>query len=155
MTLREKTNQIYNDSMPAGQVKLKRYLLVIIGTIFVIIGVIGMVIPVLPTTPFLLLAAICYMRGSPRLYQRLVSNRFCGSYIKNYLEGRGMSLKNKVLTLTLLWLAIVSVSFLLTDSLIIRIILGVILIGVTAHILRIKTARGNPAVSSHNAEKII
>jgi uncharacterized membrane protein YbaN (DUF454 family) len=72
------------------------------GTIALGIGVIGIIVPVLPTTPFLLLAAICYMRGSHRLYNALLCNRFIGSYVRNYLEGRGMSRKMKMWTLSML-----------------------------------------------------
>jgi uncharacterized membrane protein YbaN (DUF454 family) len=123
--------------------KLKRRLFVIAGTIALVTGVIGIIIPVLPTTPFLLLAAICYMRSSPRLYSALLCNRFIGSYVRNYLEGRGMSLKMKIGTLSLLWVAIVCTAALATDSLIIRIILAVVLIGVTIHIFLIKTVKNN------------
>ena len=123
--------------------KLKRRLFVIAGTIALGIGVVGIIIPVLPTTPFLLLAAICYMRGSQRLYNALLCNRFIGSYVRNYLEGRGMSLKMKVWTLSLLWIAIVCTALLAIDSLIIRIILAVVLVGVTIHILLIKTVKNN------------
>jgi uncharacterized membrane protein YbaN (DUF454 family) len=121
--------------------KLKRRLLVIAGTISLGVGVIGILVPVLPTTPFLLLAAICYMRGSQRLYNALLYNRFIGSYVSNYLEGRGMSLKMKIWTLSLLWIAIVLTATLATDSLLIRIILAVVLIGVTIHILIVKTIK--------------
>jgi len=124
---------------------LKRRLFVTAGTIALGTGIVGIIVPVLPTTPFLLLAAICYMRGSERLYNALLSNRFIGSYVRNYLEGRGMSLKMKIWTLSLLWVAIVCTAVLATDSLPIRIILAVVLIGVTIHVLLIKTANfGNP-----------
>jgi len=121
--------------------KLKRRLFVIAGTLALGIGVIGIIIPVLPTTPFLLLAAICYMRGSQRLYNALLRNRFVGSYVRNYLEGRGMSLKMKIWTLSLLWIATVSTAVLATDGLIIRFILAIVLTGVTIHILLIKTVK--------------
>jgi uncharacterized protein len=126
--------------------KLKKRLFVIIGTIALVIGVVGIAIPVLPTTPFLLLAAMCYMRGSKRLYNALLGNRFVGTYIRNYLEGRGMSLKIKIWTLTLLWAAIVSTAILATDSLTIRIILAVVLVGVTVHILLVKTTKNSGIV---------
>ncbi|MFC1910370.1 YbaN family protein [Chloroflexota bacterium] len=91
----------------------------------------------------MLLAAICYMRGSQRLYNALLCNRFVGNYVRNYLEGRGMSLGMKIWTLTLLWVAIICTAMLATNSLIIRIILAVVLIGVTIHILLIKTMKKN------------
>ncbi|NLE08154.1 MAG: DUF454 domain-containing protein, partial [Dehalococcoidales bacterium] len=68
---------------------MKRRLFVTAGTITLTLGVIGIIVPVLPTTPFLILTAICYTRGSERLYNALLTNRLCGSYLKNYLEGRG------------------------------------------------------------------
>jgi uncharacterized protein len=121
--------------------KLQKRLFVIAGTVSIGIGVIGIIVPVLPTTPFLLLAAICYMRGSQRLYNALLCNRFIGNYIRNYVEGKGMSLKMKIWTLSLLWIAIVCTAVLATDGLIIRIILTVVLIGVTIHILKVRTLK--------------
>ena len=129
--------------------RLKRRLFVIAGTIALGIGVVGIIVPVLPTTPFLLLAAICYMRGSQRLYNALLCNRFIGNYVRNYLEGRGMSLKMKIWTISLLWVAIVCTATLATASLTIRIILAVVLIGVTIHILFIKTAKNNTKPTSN------
>jgi len=82
--------------------KLKRKLLIIAGTISTAIGIIGIFVPILPTTPFLLLAAACYLRSSPRFYHWLVNNRFFGIYIRNYLQGRGMPLKIKIFTILLL-----------------------------------------------------
>jgi hypothetical protein len=120
--------------------KQKRRLFVVAGSIVLVLGIIGIIVPVLPTTPFLLLAALYYMRGSRQLYDALLCNRFIGNYIRNYLEGRGMSLKMKIWTLSLLWLAIILTVTLITDSLIIRIILAVVLTGVTIHILKIKTS---------------
>jgi uncharacterized membrane protein YbaN (DUF454 family) len=131
----------YNCFMDSAHEKLKRRLFVIAGSITLGLGVIGIVLPVLPTTPFLLLAAICYMRGSKRLYNALLGNRLIGNYVRNYLEGRGMSLKMKIWTLGLLWIAILLSSIFATESLIIRITLAIVLIGVTIHIFKIKTAR--------------
>lgn len=121
--------------------KLKRRLLVVAGTIALILGIVGIIMPVLPTTPFLLLAAICFMRGSQRLYNALLYNRFLGNYLRNYLEGRGMSLRMKIWTLSLLWVTIVCTAILATDSLIVRIVLTAVLTGVTVHILLIKTLK--------------
>lgn len=118
--------------------KFIMYICVIAGTIALLLGLIGIVIPLLPTTPFLLLAAICYFRGSKRMYNALLRNRVFGSYIVNYLEGRGMPLRIKIVTLLLLWLAII-IAALISDSILVRIFLFLILIGVTVHILLLKT----------------
>jgi uncharacterized membrane protein YbaN (DUF454 family) len=132
----------YNGCMTRIPDKLKRRLFVIAGIIALGIGVVGIIVPLLPTTPFLLLAAICY--------NALLCNRFIGSYVRNYLEGRGMSLKIKIWTLSLLWVAIVCTAVLATNSLTIRIILAVVLVGVTIHILLVKTAKKDITVSSRN-----
>jgi uncharacterized membrane protein YbaN (DUF454 family) len=84
----------------------KSSLFIIAGTFFLVVGAVGIFVPVLPTTPFLLLAAACYARGSHRMYHWLLNNRVFGIYIKNYLEGRGMPLKLKALTIFILWLGI-------------------------------------------------
>jgi uncharacterized protein len=120
---------------------LKRRIFVVAGSIALGIGITGIVVPVLPTTPFLLLAAICYMRGSRRLYNALLCNRFIGTYLKNYLEGRGMLLKMKIWTLCLIWAAVMCTAWFATESLIVRIILAAVLFGVTIHILIIRTAK--------------
>ena len=102
------------------------------------LGIIGVFIPILPTTPFLLLAAACYMRSSERFYQWLIHNRIFGAYVRNYIEGRGMPIRVKIFTILLLWLAIgLSITF-AVQNIVIRIVLICIAIGVTAHISLIK-----------------
>ena len=117
----------------------KRYLLIAAGSICVILGIVGIFVPVLPTTPFLLLAAACYFRSSDRFYHWLLNNRILGTYIRNYLEGRGMSRRSKVITLLLLWLTIGFTILFVIQNIVIRIILVIIALGVTIHISRLKT----------------
>jgi uncharacterized membrane protein YbaN (DUF454 family) len=116
----------------------KRRLLIGAGTLSTGLGIIGIFIPILPTTPFLLLAAACYMRSSERFYQWLINNRIFGAYVRNYIEGRGMPVRIKIFTILLLWLAIgLTITFGI-QNIIIRIVLICIAIGVTAHISLIK-----------------
>jgi len=103
-------------------------------------GLAGIVVPVLPTTPFLLLAALLYMRGSQRFYDALLGNRMVGRYIRSYLEGRGMSPRMKTWTLLWLWTMMAATAMLATDRLTVRIILAIIGAGVTVHVLLIKNA---------------
>ena len=118
-----------------------RILLIIAGTFFVALGIIGIFVPVLPTTPFLLVAAACYARSSQRFYGWLLTNRWFGNYIRNYLERKGVPLKVKVLTITLLWITIgYSVAF-AVQILAIRLILVLIAIGVSIHVLSIRTLK--------------
>lgn len=83
-----------------------RYALLAIGWLSVALGVIGIFLPVLPTTPFLLLAAACFMRSSKRFYLWLVNHRQLGPWIVDYLEGQGIPLKGKVYAISLMWLSI-------------------------------------------------
>ena len=117
----------------------KKYLLITAGSICVILGIMGIFLPVLPTTPFLLLAAACYFRSSDRFYRWLINNRILGTYISSYLEGRGMSMSSKVVTLLLLWLTIGLTILFVIHNIVIRIILGIIALVVTIHISRLKT----------------
>jgi len=118
-----------------------RILLVIAGTFFVGLGIVGIFVPVLPTTPFLLLAAACYARSSQRFYGWLLNNKWFGSYIRNYLERKGIPLKVKVITVTLLWITIgVSVAF-VVETFVLKLILVIIAIGVSIHILSIRTLK--------------
>ena len=129
----------HSDSTRRQRSGLTRILLIVGGTLCVALGVVGIFLPVLPTTPFLLLAAICYSRSSTRFYHWLVTNRWCGAYIRNYREGRGMPLKQKALTLALLWLTIGFSAWCFVSHWWVRLTLVVIGSGVTLHLLRIKT----------------
>ncbi len=121
----------------------RKRLLVLAGTIFTAIGIVGIFVPILPTTPFLLLAAACYLRGSEKFYHWLLNNKLFSFYIRNYIEGKGMPLKIKIFTLTLLWLSIGISIWIGTQNLAIRIILALVAAGVTVHIITIKTRKTN------------
>ena len=121
--------------------KLVRQLLILGGTISVVIGIIGIFVPVLPTTPFLLLAAACYIRSSERFYHWLINNRLFGAYIRNYIEGRGMPLRIKIFTIALLWVTIGLSAFLGTQNLVVRMVLLLVAIGVTIHISFIRARK--------------
>lgn len=121
--------------------KLFKGVLIVTGTLSLALGIIGIFIPLLPTTPFLLLAAYCYARSSKKLYNWLMSNKWFGSYIRNYYEGKGIPLKAKLLSVSFLWLTIGFSTLFIINVLIMRIILIIIATGVTIHILTIKTLK--------------
>ncbi len=81
-------------------------MLLAIGWLSVLLGVIGIFLPVLPTTPFLLLAAACFVRSSRRFYLWLVNHTHLGPWIRDYLEGKGIPLKGKVYAIGLMWASI-------------------------------------------------
>ncbi len=114
-------------------------LLVVIGFASLFLGIIGIAVPLLPTTPFLLLSAACFLRGSDRLYQWLMNNRLFGSYIRNYQEHKAIPLKAKILAICLLWITILYSIIFILESVYIRILLVAIAVAVTLHILHFKT----------------
>ena len=128
---------VKNDILKSN--KLVRIILIIFGTTFFGIGIIGIFVPILPTTPFLLLAAACYVRSSDKFYNRLIKNKVFGAYIKNYREGKGIPLKVKILAIAFLWITILVSAFFFINIFWIRILLILIAVGVTIHILTIKT----------------
>jgi uncharacterized membrane protein YbaN (DUF454 family) len=119
--------------------KIRQIVLTACGTLCVVLGVMGMFLPILPTTPFLLLAAVCYARSSRRFYDLLLTNRWCGDYIRNYREGRGIPRQQKILTIALLWLTISASALFAVSLWWVRLLLFGIATGVTIHLLRIKT----------------
>ena len=114
--------------------KLKRQLLLAAGTLSLAIGIVGIFVPILPTTPFLLLAAGCYLRSSQRFYNWLMGNRFFGNYIRNYIEGRGIPVKVKLFIIILLWVTI-GISIWLVAKPLVTVILLIVAVGVTLHII--------------------
>jgi uncharacterized membrane protein YbaN (DUF454 family) len=120
---------------------VKRRLLIGAGTLSTGLGIIGIFVPILPTTPFLLLAAACYMRSSERFYRWLINNRIFGAYVRNYIEGKGMPVKIKMFTILLLWLTSALSIVFGVQNIVIKIVLICIAVGVTAHIALIKSRR--------------
>lgn len=120
---------------------LKQTLLVVLGSLSLGLGLLGVVLPLLPTTPFVLLAAALYLRSSPRLHRWLLSHPRLGPYIDNYQRGRGIPLGSKVTAIALLWLSIGSSVIWVVSHPALRGLLLLIAAGVTVHLLRLPTLR--------------
>ncbi len=120
----------------------KKGLLFVCGSVCLIFGGIGIFIPVLPTTPFLLLSAFCYLRSSEKMYKWLMENRVLGKYIYNYVHYRAVEKKTKVVALIFLWCSML-ISIYLIDNNYVRFLLILIGIGVSIHILMLKTLKKN------------
>ncbi|MEK1943037.1 MAG: YbaN family protein [Pseudomonas sp.] len=129
------TRQVHENRNPAI-----RYALLTIGWLSVVLGVVGIFLPVLPTTPFLLLAAGCFARSSERFYNWLVNHPKLGPWIRDYLEGNGIPLKGKVYAIGLMWLSI-SFSCYLVPMFWARTFMLTSAVCVTIYILRQKTLR--------------
>ena len=111
-----------------------RYLYILFGTFCLVMGIIGIFLPVLPTTPLLLLTAFCYYRGSDRLYDWLMSHPYFGKHIKSFRENRIIPRKVKAYILTMLWASLLYCAYILTPIWL-KCLMIAIAIGVTWHIL--------------------
>jgi len=139
-----------NGSLPrpsVAQDRLVRLLWNILGTFFLALGLVGIPLPLLPTTPFLLIAAACYLRGSSRMYNWMMMNRYFGAYLRDYLEGKGLAVGTKIVSASALWGVIVLSAVFATENTIVRVALLAVAIGVTIHLLTLKTKpRPSPSV---------
>ena len=117
---------------------LWRLSLLTLGGITLILGVIGIFIPVLPTTPFLLISASCFLRSSHSAYRKLMTNKTLGKYIFYYRVSRAIPPKSKIAALSLLWLGILF-SIYIVPLLWVKVLLFIIATGVTIHISSLKT----------------
>ena len=111
-----------------------KVLLLFLGTLCLVLAIVGIFVPVLPTTPLLLLTAYCYYRSSERMYTWLMSHPHLGPYIKNFREHRMIPRRVKVYILILLWSSLLFCTYIL-DPLWLKGLMMAIAIGVTWHIL--------------------
>lgn len=118
-----------------------QFIYITLGTLFVGLGLAGIILPLLPTTPFLLLAAVCYARSSERCYNWLLTHRWFGEYIRNYLAGRGIPLKSKITAILLIWTTIGTTALFVIDLLWVRIILVGLASGVSLYLYSLPTLK--------------
>ncbi|GIK60701.1 MAG: YbaN family protein [Ignavibacteriota bacterium] len=118
-----------------------KYFYLVSGFLLVTIGVIGIFLPVLPTTIFLILASACFIKSSPQANEWLRNHKVLGMYIKNYQDGTGLTIKSKIINISLLWLMISVSAFLFTELWYIRLLLFLIAVGVTIHLVLVKTRK--------------
>ncbi|MGB6102885.1 MAG: YbaN family protein [Pusillimonas sp.] len=110
----------------------------IAGTLALILAILGIFLPLLPTTPFLLLASACYLRGSKRLHRWLLANRVLGPYLADLQAGRGIPLRTKIVALTIMWASLAFSAWYVPLPWV-RPLLLIPGIGVTIYLLRMKT----------------
>jgi len=121
--------------------KIYRYFLVVLGTISLALGILGIFLPLLPTTPFLLLTAALYFRGSEKFYNWLINHKILGEYIRNFRENRAIPLRVKIISVSLLWITILSSAYFFVPYWWAKLIMIIIAILVTKHILSFKTLK--------------
>jgi hypothetical protein len=106
--------------LPTEHSRPVRAIFLVLGTIFLCLAVLGVVIPVLPTTPFVLLAAACYLRASKRLHDRLLRSRTFGPVIAAWQEQGAIPPRAKVVAIVMVTATFVVSIVLVADSLIVR-----------------------------------
>lgn len=127
-----------------------KWLLIIAGLVALGLGIVGIFVPLVPTTPLLLLAAACFVRSSNRLHHWLINHPWFGSYIRNYREHRAMTLRAKVVVLALMWGLTGYTAFVVVPNVWIQILLAIISVSVTLHLLSLKTMTGELAPLSES-----
>ena len=118
-----------------------KYLLIILGSICLALGVIGIFLPLLPTTPFLLLTAALYVRSSDKLYQWLIRQKYLGNYIRNFREHRAIPLRAKIFSISMIWITLVYCAITISEHIAIKALFIVLAASVTWHILTYKTLK--------------
>lgn len=119
---------------------MKRYLFIVLGLITLSLGLLGIVTPGLPTTPFILLTAFLFTKGSPRLHQKLLDNKLTGRYLKR-VNG-GLSTKGLIISILIMWCMISFTAFVIFNYGTMRfVMLGLGVIGTISQIIVLKKRR--------------
>ena len=116
-------------------------LLTILGLISLGLGILGIFLPVLPTTPLLLLSAALFLRGNRRLYEWLMNHPKLGIYISNFTKNKAIPLRIKVISITMLWVTLIYCAVFVAGHWALRLLFILIAAGVTMHILSYKTLK--------------
>lgn len=126
---------------PSSSKVTMKYILAFLGSLSLALGILGIFLPVLPTTPFLLLTAALYVRSSARLYDWLMSHRHLGPYIKNFRENKAIPLRVKVVSVSLVWATLLYCALFVAWVWWMRLLFIAIATCVTVHILHYKTLK--------------
>ena len=119
-----------------------RIFLIIVGSVSLVLGIVGIFVPMLPTTPFLLLSAAAWVKASPGLYAWLINHRIFGEYIRNYREHRAIPLRAKIISVSLVWLTIGYCIFAVVDEWWwAQVLMALLATAISWHILSFKTLK--------------
>ena len=116
-------------------------LLIILGCLSLVLGIIGIFLPILPTTPFLLLSAALFFRSSNQLYEWLINQKYLGTYIRNIREHRAIPLRAKIISVSMVWITLLYCAIATTEVIWLRIFFIILATGITWHILSYKTLK--------------
>ena len=119
-----------------------RIFLIIVGSVSLVLGILGTFLPMLPTTPFLLLSAAAWVKASPSLYEWLINHRVFGEYIRNFREYRAIPLRVKIISVSLVWLTIGYCIFAVVDEWWwAQVLMTLLAVAISWHILSFKTLK--------------
>lgn len=118
-----------------------RIFLTVCGCLSVCLGIIGIFLPLLPTTPFLLLAAACFFRSSPRLYEWLLRHKHLGPYVRNFREHKAIPLRAKIISVSMVWITLLYAAFGVVTHPWLRLFLLLLAAALSWHILSYKTLK--------------
>lgn len=111
----------------------------IAGSISLVLAILGIFLPLLPTTPFLLLTASCYYRGSKKMHDWLMNHKIFGKYITDYIEKKAISSRIKTKAIIVLWITMSITAIFFVNSIWIHILLLIVAIGVTIHLVSLNS----------------
>ena len=118
-----------------------KYFLAALGLLSLGLGILGIFLPVLPTTPFLLLASFLFLKSSRSLYDWLMNHPKLGSYISNFLVHKAIPLRVKIVSVSLVWITLLYCAIMVAEHWVFRVLFIVIAASVSVHILSYKTLK--------------
>lgn len=127
-----------------------RWILICCGWLCITAGMVGIFLPLLPTVPFLLLAAACFARSSKRFHVWLVGHNRLGPLIRGYLDGGGIPLRAKIMAIGMIWVSLPASAFIFVQELWVRIMLILVAAAVTLYLIRLP---GSPADGNGRSEE--
>lgn len=118
-----------------------KMILTIVGLISLALGITGIFLPVLPTTPFLLLSAALFLKSNEGLYDWLLDHPRLGTYIRNFMEYKAIPLRIKILSVSMVWMTLSYCAIFVAEHWLFRVFFIVLAIGITIHILSYATLK--------------
>ena len=118
-----------------------KILLTVLGLLSLGLGILGAFLPVLPTTPLLLLAAALFLKSDERLYAWLMAHPRLGTYITNFMEHKAIPMRVKIMSVAALWITLTFCAIFVVEHWVLRLFFAAIAAGVTIHILSYRTLR--------------
>jgi len=119
---------------------VKKYIYLIVGSLALVAGIIGVFLPILPTTPFVLLSAWCFFRSSDKLYEWVINNETFGPTIMNYQQGKGITQKTRIRAIVMMWATISVSAYFFVSNLYVIGIMYLVAISVSVYLYRLPTA---------------